>query len=152
MVYIRMKIGDEWATFQITPMTVKSATETLQRIPKGPHQRTIFLSQVINEPRMTQWEWGEVPTIIIHRLILCIMDLLNDYRKMKHECLSIISEMSISGNTYSLSKLEKLAKKRDNLIEGLKEIESVEGVVTYSDEKINKLMEKPKPLYIGSTQ
>jgi len=138
--------------FQITPMTVKSAQETLQRIPQGPHQRTIFLSQVINEPRMNQWEWGEVPTIVIHRLMLCISDLLNDYRKMKHECLEVISEMSIFGGTYSLSELEKLARKRDNLIEKLKEIEDIEGVVTYSDKKIDKLMKKPKPLYIGSTQ
>ena len=128
--------------FRLAATTLKTSREIWHRIPNGPYKRMIYLSQVIREPEMNQWEWGQVPVLIISRLILCIDDLLYEYGKMKDKAVELMQTIEVYGSELSHDRLNQLSKERDNIIDEIDRIEDDFGEYYYSNEKIKKLEAK----------
>lgn len=154
MVRIRIPIGNEIGEFKINYMSSKTTRDIMNRLPSDQKSQAMFLHHIIVEPRLTLWEWrNEVPLSFIDEIFLCITELFYDYQKKKNQLQEVLDNINSMVLNFFLDedtkykKVNKLIKKRDRLLEDLRNFEDEDGIINFSRKDIDKI-KKNRNLYI----
>lgn len=133
MAKLQIELIDNWVLLETIPITPKTNMDLLNRIPKDKMWRANYLHHIIKDPKMSLWEWGDIPFNTISIIYNCIQDLLGEYEaeiNLLNKTLKMIEEEK------DQEKVEKLIKQRDFLLESIEAKENNKRVFKYSKETI----------------
>ena len=142
MAKLKIEIGNNWIWIETIPITPKTNSELLNRIPQDKMWRANYLSHIIKQPKMSLWEWGDVSFNVISIIYDCIKDLLGEY-KAELQLLDDTIEKSDS-NKFVGIELKNLVQQRDFLLESIKNKEEDKKENIYSKNLIKKIQGSDK--------
>lgn len=141
MAKLKIEIGNKWILLETIPITPKTNSEILNRIPQDKMWRANYLSHIIKWPKMSIWEWGDVPFNTISIIYDCIEDLLGEY-KAEIQLLDDTIE-KINSNKFEGDELKNLVLQRDLLLESIEAKEKDTKEIIYSKTIIKAIQRYP---------
>lgn len=142
MAKLKIEIGNDWLHIETVPITRKTNSEILNRIPQDKMWRANYLSHIIKSPKMTLWEWGDVPFNTISIIYDCIEDLLTEYDaefRLLNDTIEKINSKEFDGQ-----ELKNLVRQRDFLLESIDIKENGSREIIYSKTIIKAIRANPR--------
>ena len=142
MAILLIEMYEEWFKLETIPITRKTNSEILKRIPAGKTWRMIYLNHIIKNPKMSIQEWGNIPSLIVSIIYDCIDDFLEEYEvenKMLNSVINVIETRSLDDKSF-----DYFTELRNSLLKSIEEKENDKKLFKYSKDRIKNIRNKDK--------